>query len=89
MSSSDWAAVHRAGRPPPTASEADRALKIARDDWIRRNENYDRALKDPSQFSPLLLSEINGCAIEEDRLCCFMLSLTTGAVSCLGPNVQA
>ena len=27
----------------------------------------DRALKDPSQFTPLLLSEINSWAIKEDR----------------------
>jgi hypothetical protein len=54
-------------RRPLTASEADRALKIAQDDWIRCSENYGRALKDPSQFSPLLLSEINSWAIKEDR----------------------
>lgn len=54
-------------RRPLTAPEADRALKIAQDDWVRCSENYGRALKDPSQFSPLLLSEINGWAIKEDR----------------------
>ena len=54
-------------RRPLTASEADRALKIAQDDWVRCSENYDRALRDPSQFSPLLLSEINDWAIKEDR----------------------
>lgn len=54
-------------RRPLTESEADRALKIAQDDWVRCCENYDRALKDPSQFTPLLLSEINGWAIKEDR----------------------
>lgn len=54
-------------RRPLTASEADKALKIAQDDWVRCSENYDRALKDPSQLTPLLLSEINGWAIKEDR----------------------
>ena len=54
-------------RRPLTASEADKVLRIAQDDWIRSLENYDRALKDPSQFTPLLLSEINGWAIKEDR----------------------
>ena len=47
--------------------EADKALKIAQDDWVRLAENYDRALKDPSQFTPLLLSEINGWAIKESK----------------------
>lgn len=54
-------------RRPLTASEADKVLKIAQDDWVRCSENYDRALRDPSQFTPLLLSEINGWAIKEDR----------------------
>lgn len=54
-------------RRPLTASEADRVLKIAQDDWVRCSENYGRALKDPSQFTPLLLSEINAWAIKEDR----------------------
>lgn len=54
-------------RRPQTDDEADRALRIAQDDWVRCSENYDRALKDPSQFTPLLLSEINGWAIKEDR----------------------
>lgn len=54
-------------RRPLTASEADKALKIAQDDWVRLNENYARALEDPSQFTPLLLSEINGWAIKENR----------------------
>lgn len=54
-------------RRPLAASEADKALKIAQDDWVRCSENYGRALKDPSQFTPLLLSEINGWAIKEDR----------------------
>ena len=54
-------------RRPLTASEADKVLRIAQDDWIRCLDNYDRALKDPSQFTPLLLSEINGWAIKEDR----------------------
>lgn len=54
-------------RRPLTASEADKVLRIAQDDWIRCLENYDRALEDPSQFTPLLLSEINGWAINEDR----------------------
>lgn len=54
-------------RRPLTAPEADKALKIAQDDWVRCSKNYDRALKDPSQFTPLLLSEINGWAIKEDR----------------------
>lgn len=50
-----------------TASEADKVLRIAQDDWNRCLNNYDRALEDPSQFTPLLLSEINGWAIKEDR----------------------
>jgi hypothetical protein len=54
-------------RRPLTGPEADRALRIAQDDWNRCSENYDRALRDPSQFTPLLLSEINGWAIKEDR----------------------
>lgn len=54
-------------RRPLTASEADKALKIAQDDWVRLSENYARALEDPSQFTPLLLSEINGWAIKENR----------------------
>ena len=54
-------------RRPLTDSEADKALKIAQDDWVRLAENYDRALKDPSQFSPLLLSEINSWATKENR----------------------
>lgn len=47
--------------------EADKALKIAQDDWVRLAENYDRTLKDPSQFTPLPLSEINGWAIRENK----------------------
>jgi len=54
-------------RRPLTDEEADKVLKIAQDDWVRLAENYDRALKDPSQFTPLLLSEINGWAIKENR----------------------
>lgn len=54
-------------RRPLTTPEANKVLKITQDDWIRCLENYDRALKDPSQFTPLLLSEINGWAIKEDR----------------------
>lgn len=54
-------------RRPLTEEEADKALKIAQDDWVRLAENYDRALADPSQFTPLLLSEINGWAIKENR----------------------
>lgn len=54
-------------RRPLTASEADKVLRIAQDDWIRCLENYDIALKVPSRFTPLLLSEINGWAIKEDR----------------------
>lgn len=54
-------------REPLTNEEADRALKIAQDDWVRLAENYDRALKDPSQFTPLRLNEINGWAIKENR----------------------
>ena len=54
-------------RRPPTEEEADQALKIAQDDWVRLAENYDRALADPSQFTPLLLSEINNWAIRENR----------------------
>lgn len=54
-------------RRPLTASEADKALKIAQDDWVRLSENYARALEDPSQFTPLLLSEINSWAIKENR----------------------
>jgi hypothetical protein len=54
-------------RRPLTDDEADRVLRIAQDDWIRCLENYDWALEDPSQFSPCLLSEINGWAIKEDR----------------------
>lgn len=54
-------------RRPLTDEEADRALKVAQDDWVRLSESYDRALKDPSQFSPHLLSEINGWAIKENR----------------------
>lgn len=50
-------------RRPLTASEAGRVLRIVQDDWIRCLENYDRAQEDPS----LLLSEINGWAIKEDR----------------------
>lgn len=63
-------APHRetvAYRRPLTAPEADRALKIAQDDWVRCSENYNRALKDPSQFTPLLLNEINSWAIKENR----------------------
>lgn len=56
-------AYHR----PLTASEADKALKIAQDNWVRLSENYDRALKDPSQFTPLALSEINGWAVRENK----------------------
>lgn len=51
-------------RRPLTDDEADRALRIAQDDW---NRCYDRALEDPSQFTPLLLTEINSWAIQEDR----------------------
>ena len=51
-------------RRPLTDEEADKALKIAQDDWVRLAENYDRAL---SQFTPLLLSEINGWAIKENK----------------------
>lgn len=54
-------------RRPLTASEADEVLKIAQDDWVRLSENYARALKDPSQFTPLALSEINGWAIRENK----------------------
>ena len=54
-------------RRPLTASEADKILRIAQDDWVRCSENYDRAMKDPPQFTPLLLSEINSRAIKEDR----------------------
>lgn len=54
-------------RRPLTDSEADKALKIAQDDWVRLAENYDRARQDSSQFTPLALSEINGWAIEENR----------------------
>lgn len=54
-------------RRPLTDSEADKVLKIAQDDWVRLSENYDRAMEDPSQFTSLLLSEINGWAIKEDR----------------------
>lgn len=52
---------------PRTASEADKALKIAQDDWVRLSEQYDRALKDPSQFTPSALSEINGWAVRENK----------------------
>lgn len=48
-------------------SEADKVLKIAPDDWVRLSENYARALEDPSQFTPLAISEINGWAIRENR----------------------
>lgn len=54
-------------RRPLTASEADKALKIAQDDWVRLSENYGRALKDPSQFTPFELSEINGWAVRENK----------------------
>lgn len=54
-------------RRPLTDSEADKVLKIVQDDWVRLSENYDRALKDPSQFTPLALSEINGWAIRENK----------------------
>lgn len=52
---------------PLTDEEADRVLKIAQDDWTRLAENYDRALKDPAQFTPLLLGKINSWAIKENR----------------------
>ena len=29
--------------------------------------DYDRALKDPSQFTPFALSEINGWAVRENK----------------------
>lgn len=54
-------------RRPLTDSEADKALKIAQDDWVRLAENYGRAQADPSQFTPLLLNEINAWAIRENR----------------------
>ena len=54
-------------RRPLTDSEADKALKIAQDDWVRLAENYDRARQDPSQFTPLALSEINAWAIRENK----------------------
>ena len=54
-------------RRPLTASEADKVLKIAQDDWVRLSENYARALEDPSQFTPLAISEINGWAIKENK----------------------
>lgn len=54
-------------RRPLTDSEADKALKIAQDDWVRLSEQYDRALKDPSQLTPLALSEINNWAIRENK----------------------
>lgn len=67
---SDSPAPHEqivAYRRPLTASEADKALKIAQDDWVRLSENYGRALKDPSQFTPFALSEINGWAVRENK----------------------
>lgn len=54
-------------RRPLTASEADKVLKITQDDWVRLSENYARALEDPSQFTPLAISEINGWAIKENK----------------------
>lgn len=54
-------------RRPLTDSEADRVLKIAQDDWVRLSEQYDRARQDPSQFTSLALSEINGWAIRENK----------------------
>lgn len=54
-------------RRPLTDSEADKALKIAQDDWVRLSEQYDRARQDSSQFTPLALSEINGWAIRENK----------------------
>ena len=42
-------------------------MKIAQDDWVRLSEQYDRARQDPSQFTPLALSEINGWAIRENK----------------------
>lgn len=54
-------------RRPLTDSEADKVLKIAQDDWVRLSENYARALEDPSQFTPLAISEINGWTIKENK----------------------
>lgn len=54
-------------RRPLTDSEADKALKIAQDDWVRLREQYERARQDSSQFTPLALSEINGWAIRENK----------------------
>lgn len=54
-------------RRPLTDSEADKILKIAQDDWVRLSEQYDRARQDSSQFTPLVLSEINGWAIRENK----------------------
>lgn len=54
-------------RRPLTASEADKVLKIAQDDWVRLSEQYDRARQDSSQFTPLALSEINSWAIRENK----------------------
>lgn len=54
-------------RRPLTVSEADKVLKIAQDDWVRLNENYARALEDPSQFTPRAISEINGWAVKENK----------------------
>lgn len=54
-------------RRPLTDSEADKVLKIAQDDWVRLREQYERARQDPSQFTPLALSEINGWAIRENK----------------------
>lgn len=54
-------------RRPLTDSEADKALKIAQDDWVRLHEQYDRARQDPSQFTPLAIGEINGWAIRENH----------------------
>ena len=48
-------------RRPLTASEAE-------DDWVRLSENYGRALKDPSQFTPFALSE-NKTPIASDPGC--------------------
>lgn len=47
-------------RRPLTASEA-------LNDWVRLSENYGRAQKDPSQFTPFALSEINGWAARENK----------------------
>lgn len=54
-------------RRPLTDEEADKVLKIAQDNWVRLAENYDRALEDPSQFTPLLLREIDAWAIWENK----------------------